>query len=81
MIKVHFGSALRDLTGGQAEVAVAAASVRELIRRLDEQYPGIGERLTTGTSVAIDGDIVADALYEQLPDGAEVHFLPTLSGG
>lgn len=81
MIEVHFGASLRDLTGGEAAVEVDAGSVRRLIKLLDERYPGIGERLTDATSVAINGEILADALYEEIPDGAEVHFLPTISGG
>ncbi|MGF1596958.1 MAG: MoaD/ThiS family protein [Acidimicrobiales bacterium] len=81
MVRVHFGAALRDLTGGVADVEVEAATVRRLITSLDERFPGIGERLVEGTSVSVDGQIIPDALYEELPDGAEVHFLPTLSGG
>ena len=61
MIRVHFGQALRDLTGGQANVEVEASTVRELFRTLDAQFPGIGERLEHGTSVAINGEIIADA--------------------
>lgn len=79
--KVHLAAALRDLTGGVAEVEVEAETVRALIRQLDERFPGLGERLREGTSVAINGEIVADAIYEDVPDGAEIHFLPTLSGG
>jgi len=55
--------------------------VRRLIKLLDERYPGIGERLSEGTSVAINGEIFPDAIYEDIPDGAEVHFLATLAGG
>ncbi|MCP3934377.1 MAG: MoaD/ThiS family protein [Actinomycetia bacterium] len=80
-VSVHFSAELRMLTGGIASLELDAATVRSLVRQLDERYPGIGERLTTGTAVAIDGDIVADALFEDLPDGAEIHFLPALSGG
>jgi molybdopterin synthase sulfur carrier subunit len=81
MVNVHFGQGLRELTGGEARLELEASTVRELIRVLDGRFPGIGERLENGTSVAINGDIVADAIYEPLPAGAEVHFLPTLSGG
>ncbi|MEM7323078.1 MAG: MoaD/ThiS family protein [Actinomycetota bacterium] len=81
MATVHFPSSLRDLTGGVAEVEVDASTVRRLIRALDERFPGMGERLAEGTSVSINGEIIPDAMYEEVPDGAEIHFLPTLSGG
>ena len=81
MAQVHLPSSLRDLTGGIAEVEVDAPTVRRLIRALDEQFPGIGDHLSEGTSVSINGEIVADALYEEVPEGAEIHFLPTLAGG
>lgn len=81
MIRVHFATALRDLTGGEAEAEIEADTVRRLIKKLDERFPGMGERLAEGTSVSINGEIVPDAVYEDLPDGAEVHFLPTLAGG
>ena len=81
MARVHFSAGLRSFTGGVADVVVEAATVRQLIKALEERFPGIGERLSTGTSVSIDGEIIPDALYESLPDNAEVHFLETLGGG
>jgi len=81
MVRVHFSAELRRFTDGVAEIELEAANVRRLIRALDERYPGMGERLSEGTSVAIDGNIIPDAEFEDLPDGAEVHFLDTLSGG
>lgn len=80
-VKVHLAAGLRDLTDGVSDVEIEAGTVRRLIKALDERFPGIGDRLTDGTSVSINGEIIADALYEDLPDDAEVHFLPTLSGG
>ncbi|MFT7599665.1 MAG: molybdopterin converting factor small subunit [Acidimicrobiales bacterium] len=80
-VKVHFSAGLRDLSGGVADVEVEAANVRRLLSALDDQFPGMSERLSEGTSVAINGEIIADALFEELPEGAEVHFLETLSGG
>jgi molybdopterin converting factor small subunit len=81
MARVHFSSGLRAYTGGVAEVDVSAPNVRRLIAALDQRFPGIGERLTSGTSVAINGDIIADAFLEPVPDDAEVHFVQTLAGG
>ena len=81
MARVIFGSALRRFTGGVEEVEVEAATVRSLINALDERFPGLGEHLKSGLAVAIDGEIMTDALYEPVPAGAEVHFLPPIGGG
>ena len=81
MVTVHFPTSLRDLTDGVSDIEIEAPSVRRLIKALDERYPGMGERLSEGVSVSINGEIMPDALYEDIPDGAEVHFLPTLAGG
>ena len=81
MARVHFSAGLRSFTGGEAWVEVDARNVDLLIKALDARFPGIGEKLSSGTSVAINGEIIQDAQYEPIPAGAEVHFLDTLSGG
>ncbi len=82
MARVFFGSALRRVTGGVEEVEVEAATVRSLIAEMDRRFPGLGERLASGgVAVAIDGEIMTDALYEPVPADAEVHFLPAMGGG
>ena len=80
-VKVHFGANLRSFTDGVADLEIEASAVWKLIKVLDEKYPGLGIKLSEGTSVAINGEIIPDAEYEDLPDGAEVHFLETLGGG
>lgn len=81
MLSVHLPNTLVELTGGVTEVEVEAPTVRKLIAVLDQRFPGIAGSLTDATSVSINGQIMADALYEEIPPGAEVHFLPTLAGG
>ena len=83
MAQVHFNSGQRRLTGGVAQVEVEAATVRELLRKLEEMYPGIRAHLdqTSATAIAIDGDIVPDPIYEPVPPDAEVHFITPLAGG
>ena len=81
MARVFLGSALRGFTGGVEEVEIEAATVRSLIAELDRRFPGLGERLASGLAVAIDGEIMSDAIYEPVPEGAEIHFLPPLGGG
>ncbi len=81
MATVHFSAALRGFTGGLAELEVEASNVRRLIKALEERCPGRGEPLRKASSVAINGEIIADAEFEELPDGAEVHFLDMHQGG
>ena len=80
MAQVYFPTALQRLTGGLKECEVEASTVRELVARLEERFPGIGEQLASA-AVAIDGDIVPSPLLERLEEEAEIHFLPVISGG
>jgi molybdopterin synthase sulfur carrier subunit len=83
MATVHFTSRQRSLTGGVAEVEVEATIVKELIDKLEEMFPGLGAHLdeTSATAVAINGNITPDAIFEPVPEGAEIHFLQPLPGG
>ena len=81
MARVFLGSALQRFTGGVEEVEVEAATVRSLVAELDRLFPGLGGQLRSGIAVAIDGEIIADAIYEPVPEDAEVHFLPAIGGG
>jgi molybdopterin converting factor small subunit len=80
MITVKFSATAKAVTG-EDEIEVDAPTVRRLVRLLDERWPGLGEQLTEGMAVAINGEIIPDALYEDIPDGAEVHFIPAIAGG
>jgi molybdopterin converting factor small subunit len=81
MAQVHFSAGLRDLTGGLAQVEIEAPTVRRLVAALEEKFPGIGERLSEASSVAINGEIFTDAEYEPVDSDAEVHFLDIFQGG
>jgi len=71
----------RDFTNGQAELEITAHDVRQLLRRLDEKFPGIGDRLRERTAVAIDGEIFQDPFLQPIRDNSEVYFLPMIEGG
>ena len=81
MAQVHFSAGLREFTGGLSQIEVEASNVRRLIAALDDMFPGIGDRLSEASSVAINGEILTDAEFESVPDDAEVHFLDILQGG
>ncbi|MBX3415055.1 MAG: MoaD/ThiS family protein [Pirellulales bacterium] len=78
---------MRDLTGGVAHLEVEAKSLRQAIRALDEQFPGIAARLTAGEGlspgiqVSIDGAISSRGLLAPIKPTSEVHFLPAIGGG
>jgi len=80
MITVKFSATAKAVTG-EDQIEIDAPTVRRLVRLLDERWPGLGEQLTDGMAVAINGEIIPDALYEDIPDGAEVHFIPAIAGG
>ena len=81
MAQVHFSAGLRDLTGGLAQVEVEATTVRRLVAALEEMFPGLGDRLSEASAVAINGEIFTDAEFEPVNSDSEVHFLDIFQGG
>jgi molybdopterin converting factor small subunit len=81
MIEVNVSSSLREFVGGAASIAIEAATIRELLRKLAERYPRIQSRLTEGIAVSINGEIYRDDRNQQIPEGAEVFLLPRIQGG
>jgi molybdopterin synthase sulfur carrier subunit len=79
MARVLLFGPLRDLAGWR-ERELAAASLAELRRALTAEDPRLAEALAApGVQVALDQAIVrGDAA---LSPGAEVAFLPPMSGG
>ena len=77
MVRVFLTTGLRRYTDGigELEVEFEGATVRGLIAELESRFPGIGEQLSTGTAVAIEGDVMPNATYEPVRADAEVHFL------
>ena len=81
MAQVHFSAGLRDLTGVLAQVEVEATTVRRVVAALEEMFPGLGDRLSEASSVAINGEIFTDAEFEPVNSDSEVHFLDIFQGG
>jgi molybdopterin synthase sulfur carrier subunit len=72
----------RRFTGGVREFDIEAKTMREVIKTLDEMYPGLGEHLEEETTVAIDGEIHDQPTYfQKLRQGCEIFFIPKLEGG
>ncbi len=72
---------MRGPTDGLAEVDANGSTVGAVIDDLDRRYAGLGDLLRAGTSVVIDGLLIAHPEYESVADGSTVYFIPQTSGG
>jgi len=81
MVKVAIWGSLRAATGGQAEVEVAATTLRELLDRLAETYPAIKPQIERGVSISIDGLLYNDNWFTPVKAESEVVLLPRIVGG
>ena len=87
MPTVFIPSLMRKLTDGKELVEVSGGTVRQVINNLEEQYPGIKDRLVEdgrvkkNISVAVDGEICRMGLLEKVGEDSEVHFIPAVGGG
>lgn len=81
MVEVTLWGALGAAAGGKDKIEVEARDIRELFRKLAEQYPAAQPLIDRGIAVAINGTIYRDTWSKELPKGAEVFLLPRLAGG
>ena len=87
MPTVWIPSLLRDLTGGQEELAAPGETVQQVLENLDARYPGIMARLCEQgqlcptIAVVVDGIASRQRLRHRLSDTSEVHLVPAISGG
>ena len=81
MVEVHLWGALRPAVGGAPSVSVEAKNIRELFKKLREDYPGFEPHLQRGIAVSINGRIYRDTWDQPLPPDAEIYLLPRIPGG
>ncbi len=81
MVEVHLWGALRPIVGGAPSVFVEARNIRELFKKLGDEYPGFEPHLKRGVAVSIDGKIYRDTWDTVLPSDAEIYLLPRIPGG
>jgi molybdopterin synthase sulfur carrier subunit len=78
---------LKSLTGGLETIDIEGGNVRSVIAKLDEQFPGVSDRLCQedelrpGLSVSVNGRISSLGLYQKVQPNDEVHFIPAIGGG
>ena len=71
----------RALTGGLRSFEVKAATVRDLLQKIEERFPGLGDLIDQRMAIAIDGTITQDAHGATLEHHSEVVLLPRIGGG
>ncbi|MBN9521397.1 MoaD/ThiS family protein [bacterium] len=88
-IKVQVPTPMREAAGGNAEVAVAGATVKDALADLVRQYPALQSKLFDGGKVrpyvnifVNDEDIrYLDELDTAVQDGVTVALIPAVAGG
>ena len=89
MITVRIPTPLRTLTGGEEQVQVPGATLREVIETLEKKHPGIKDRLLDDKGVRRfvniyvgDEDVrFLDGLETKVSSGTEVSIVPAIAGG
>jgi molybdopterin converting factor small subunit len=86
MAIVRLRAPLRDLAGGNREVAIEGSSVGEILRELERLHPKITGwvldehgRVRRHVNVFLDGDRVREDA--PVAHDATLHVLPSISGG
>jgi sulfur-carrier protein len=89
-VSVRIPAVLRAYTGGAAEIAAEAGTLREVIARLDAAYPGIGGNMLDDAGqlrryvnvyVGEEDVRLAAGLDTQVQAGARVSVVPAVAGG
>jgi molybdopterin synthase sulfur carrier subunit len=87
---VRIPTQLRTLTGGASEVAVAGGTVAEVLKQLDAEHPGFGERIFDESAslrrfvnvFVADEDIrFLQHLDTPVAEGQIVSIVPAVAGG
>jgi molybdopterin synthase sulfur carrier subunit len=89
-VTVRIPTTLRPLSGGASTVQVDAATVAEVIARLNDVHPGFSDRLLDAegklhrfVNVFVSDDDVRylDGLSTNVVDGSTVSIIPAVAGG
>ncbi|GGO20816.1 molybdopterin synthase sulfur carrier subunit [Microbispora rosea subsp. aerata] len=89
-VSVRIPTILRTYTNGAAEVSGEGATLREVLQKLDADYPGIGGRILDETgkirrfvNVYVGEEDVrfAEGLDTATPDGVQISVIPAVAGG
>jgi MoaD family protein len=89
-VKVKIPTQLRNLTGGEAEVQAAGATLGDVMADLEQKHPGFSERILDGSgsvrrfvNVYVNDEDVRflEGLSTSVSEGATVSIIPAVAGG
>ena len=81
MVEVTLWGGLVPLADNQKQLTVEADTIRELLRKLQDRYPGLSEPIKNEVAVVIDGVIFRDDWSQKIEKNAEVYLMRRLAGG
>jgi molybdopterin synthase sulfur carrier subunit len=88
-VKVRIPAPLQRLTNGKTEVECKAKNISELVDELEQEYPGMKERLSEGgkirrfINIYVNEDDIRFVSREDtaLKDGDSISIVPAIAGG
>ena len=81
MVDVVLWGSLKPFADGNETVSVEATTVGEVLKGLEAAYPALKPHLDAGVSVAVDGRIITNALWEPVQADSEIVLLQRIKGG
>ncbi len=81
LARILLSSNLTPYTGGETELEIQVANVRQLFQALGERHPDLRPHLEMDLAVAIDGEVYQDALLAPIAGDSEVFLFPKIAGG
>jgi len=90
-VTVRIPTPLRPVTSGQAEVKIEGTTVGEVLKKMDAQFQGFGERVLEDDrknvkrfiNVFVNEDSIRDKkdLETEVKPGDTISILPSIAGG
>ena len=89
-VRVRIPTPLRRFTAGAEEVSVSGSTIATALTNLEQQHPGIKERLCDEqgrvrrfVNIYVNGDDIRflNSLETAVKDGDEVSIVPAIAGG
>ncbi|MET8054863.1 MULTISPECIES: MoaD/ThiS family protein [unclassified Streptosporangium] len=89
-VSVRIPTILRTYTDGAAEVSGEGETLRDVLQKLDADFPGVGARILDETgkirrfvNVYVGDEDVrfADNLDTATPSGVQISIIPAVAGG